>query len=74
MINKKYQMWTRIFIGVIIFAILIYDVYIAIIGGTGTTVSHELIAWSYKYPVLPFAVGFVMGHLFWRMPKTDEVP
>lgn len=72
MINKKYQTWTRIFILVIIAAIIIYDVYIAIVGGTGTTISHEMIIWAYKYPIFPFAMGIVFGHLFWRMPSTPE--
>lgn len=72
MINRKYQTWTRIFIAAVIVLILIYDVYILVIGGTGTSVSHELIVWAYKYPVLPFAIGFVMGHLFWRMPSTED--
>lgn len=72
MINRNYQIWTRIFIGIIVGLILVYDVYIMIVGGTGTTISHELIVWAYKYPVMPFAIGFTMGHLFWRMPSTKD--
>lgn len=71
-INRKYQLWTRIFIGVIIAIIIVFDVFIIIKGGTGTTISHELIMWAYQYPILPFALGVVFGHLFWRMPSTSD--
>lgn len=72
MINRKLQTYTRIFIGVTIGVIVIYDVWVAVAGGTGTTVSHELITWAYKYPILPFSLGVVFGHLFWRMPSTPD--
>jgi len=67
----KYVMQTRIFIGVVIAAIIIFDVYVMVAGGSEATISHELIAWSYQYPVLPFVIGFTMGHLFWRISKVN---
>jgi hypothetical protein len=63
---------TRIFILAVLAVTLIYDLAAAIFGGTGTTISHEIIVFSYDYPIMPFTVGVVMGHLFWRMPSTDE--
>lgn len=72
MINRKLQTYTRIFIAATIGVIIIYDVWVAVAGGTGTTVSHELITWAYRYPILPFALGVVFGHLFWRMPSTPD--
>jgi len=77
MIDRKFQKMTRIFIGLVVLAILVFDVYVMVVGGTGTTISHEMIVWAYKYPVFPFLMGLVMGHLFWRMPSTsdtDKVP
>jgi hypothetical protein len=51
-----------------------YDAYLLTNYGTEATVSHWIIVNSYKYPVLPFVfgliVGFLMGHLFWRMRDT----
>ena len=42
-----------------------WDVW-AIFGGNGLrTVSSYVITWSETYPVLPLAVGVLVGHLFW---------
>lgn len=60
-------------IGLIV-AIAVYDVVAIINGGTEASISHLLITYAYKYPAMPFCVGFVMGHLFWRMPGTKETP
>jgi len=58
---------TTIFIFVTILAIAVYDVCAFNIGGTEGTISWTMFEWAYKYPVFPFAMGFVMGHLFWQM-------
>ena len=64
MINRKMQTWTRIFMAVIAVTIAVYDVYVIVAGGTGTTISHEIITMSYKYPAFTFLMGFICGHLF----------
>ena len=72
MINKKYQAITRWFIFASVIIVLGFDLWVMFMGGTGTTISHELINWPYKYPIMGVLVGIVLGHLFWRMPSTVE--
>lgn len=64
---KKY---TFIFIVAVIVSIAVYDTIAISGGGTEASVSHMMIAWSYKYPAFTFLLGFTMGHLFWRMKDT----
>ena len=53
---------------VFIVGILAYDVWAYAKGGVKGTVSYMIIMqWSRKYPAFTFAVGFVMGHLFWPL-------
>lgn len=49
-----------------------YDVYAISVGGTENTISHLLITISYKYPIFPFLMGLICGHLFWRMHDTKR--
>lgn len=63
---------TQIFVAFMIVAIAVYDVYAIMKGGTEASISHLMIVWAYKYPAFPFTMGFVCGHLFWRMPETKE--
>lgn len=58
---------TIAFIGISIALISAFDVYIYVRGGTEATISWTIFEWSHKYPVFSFAMGFVMGHLFWQM-------
>lgn len=69
----NWKKWTVIFISAMFVSIAIYDVFALSMGGTEASISHVLIVWSYKYPVLTFAFGFVMGHLFWRVRDTKEL-
>lgn len=66
------KMVTKIFIVAVIACITVFDVIIFSRGGTESTISWVLIDWSYKYPVFPFAMGFVMGHLFWRVRDVGK--
>jgi hypothetical protein len=61
---------TMIFTVSVFVLVAIYDVYAMIVGGTENSISHFLIEKSYSYPVLPFLIGVVIGHLFWRMRDT----
>lgn len=61
-----------IFLGVLIVAVIIFDVYVILKGGTEASISHQIIIWSYQYPAFTFLTGFVFGHLFWRMPSTSK--
>ena len=52
----------------ILFIILLYDMWAYAKAGTKGTISHKIIMeWSRKYPAFTFAMGFVMGHLFWPL-------
>lgn len=69
----KYSKHTKIFIGVSLFVIIIWDVFVLVEGGTQSSISHTLISWAYQFPSFPFLAGFVMGHLFWKMKDTKEL-
>lgn len=58
---------TAIFIVVIILLIAGFDAYVLIEGGTEASISYTMFTWSKEYPVFTFAMGFTMGHLFWRI-------
>lgn len=58
---------TPIFIILLVAAIVIYDFYIIFEAGAVESISAYIIRWSHEYPSIPFLVGFVAGHLFWRM-------
>lgn len=45
----------------------IVDIWLYLVGGTPWTISAWIWTMSEKYAVLPFGVGFVCGHLFWRV-------
>lgn len=63
----KFKKHTYVFIVAIIVLIAIWDVYVLVWGGPESSISHIMINWAYDYPVFSFVMGFVMGHLFWRM-------
>lgn len=63
---------TMIFTIVMIVIVAVYDVYAMIIGGTENSISHMLITKSYDYPIIPFLIGVLTGHLVWRMKDTKE--
>ena len=42
-----------------------WDVYAAFALDYHSTVSHIFQTWSIQFPILPLAVGTLLGHLFW---------
>jgi hypothetical protein len=48
-----------------------WDIYAAINSATGDTVSELLGALATKHMTLPFAIGFISGHLFW--PRKTNI-
>ena len=54
-----------IFIIIMIVSIVVFDFYLIAQGGTGESISNQIIEWSYDYPAFTFLAGFTMGHLFW---------
>lgn len=41
-----------------------YDVFIFSRKGLKGTISHLIYSQSFKYPIIPFAFGLLMGHFF----------
>lgn len=56
---------TALGIFIIVGIIFIYDGYLLMFKGYEATISWTLYTWALKFPVIPFLIGFVMGHLFW---------
>tara|TARA_R110002126_G_scaffold14631_2_gene61113 strand:- start:534 stop:740 length:207 start_codon:yes stop_codon:yes gene_type:complete len=58
---------TLIFIIFMVTSIVIFDFYIIAAEGVQESISAYIIRWSKEYASIPFLIGFVCGHLFWRM-------
>ena len=56
---------TKIIILSAIVILGVYDIIALIGGGTEATISYIILAESRRNPAIPFAFGFLMGHLFW---------
>ena len=63
---------TIVFIGVCIVAIIAWDIWTIVANGLETSISQVMIDWAYDYPVFPFTMGFVMGHLFWKISEIRK--
>ncbi len=46
--------------------IAVYDTWATTVGRPHLTISDLIFLWSSRWPALPFAIGFLCGHLFWR--------
>lgn len=60
--------WKRITLivtSLFVVAMIGYDVFAVIKGGTDATISAVVLHWSKEYLIIPFALGALMGHLFW---------
>lgn len=59
----------------IVLLIAISDIMLIARKGKRASISAWAIRISYKYPsvvfIFAFGLGFVMGHLFWRMNSAD---
>lgn len=62
---------TSIVIALVVASLIGYDVWTAIEHGGPSTISWTLWTLAKGYPVIPFAIGFVMGHLFWVQQSGD---
>lgn len=54
---------------VVVLAVGAYDVYASFFLPPGSTVSYFIQGWSKQFPALAFAVGFLVGHLFWPLRR-----
>jgi hypothetical protein len=70
--KTNWKQLTIIFMAVMFCAIAVWDVLAISQGGTEASISSTIITWTYKFPAFTFLMGFIMGHLFWRMKPNDE--
>lgn len=56
----------------LILVVAIYDGYAIYKGGTEASISHVILIWTYKYPPVTFVLGYLMGHLTWRIRDTKD--
>lgn len=63
---------TKIILAVIIIGLVLYDILAISLGGVEATISYITLIYSKECPVIPFAVGFVSGHLFWPQKNIKE--
>jgi hypothetical protein len=47
-------------------ALLAWDVIAATNATRGDTISEQLTGAAHRWPILPFALGVLVGHWFWR--------
>lgn len=59
-------------ISVFVLGLIAYDIWTISVIGYESTVSWTMYSWSQRFPVISFAVGFVMGHLFWPNAKISN--
>ena len=48
-------------------ALIIYDVFALLKWGNDCTISVRIWTLARRYPIIPFAIGVLMGHFFWQM-------
>ena len=61
-------MWetgSKVVIYLVIAAITLWDLAAVNSGHTEATISQTLLEGSKKHPIIAFALGVLMGHLFW---------
>lgn len=64
--------YTKAFVVVTILLIGVYDAVALFAWGTDATISRVIgVEASFASPLIPFAFGFLMGHLFWHQPRKQ---
>lgn len=58
---------TTIVVVIAVCALSLFDIVVLTKNGIKATISYLLFTSAQKYPAIPFALGFLMGHLFWTM-------
>ena len=62
---------TILFMIGLVAAIAVFDVWVIANKGKRESISAHLIRLSHKHPSIPFIIGFICGHLFWKMSDAD---
>jgi hypothetical protein len=74
----KFLMWcknntkklTKYFLAISGLIWIVYDIIVAFNGKEGDTISEITLFYSFKNSFIPFAIGYLIGHLFW--PRDEE--
>lgn len=74
MMREAFTRATRTLVAGSVILLVAYDVVAVVLGGVEATISRVVLGWSIEYPVVPFGVGIVCGHLFWpqRVPSASK--
>ena len=60
--NMNVTAWILI---VLVFFLVLWDIYAAYRWGYDGTISRDILQASYANPIIPLATGIILGHLFW---------
>jgi len=63
--SEKAAVWIGVWLIVNLTLVALWDLHQSTTGANEATVSAVLRGWSKAWPVLPAAIGFLMGHLLW---------
>lgn len=63
MSGSNLTMIVLLFVSVLL---IVYDFYAYWSFGQESTISMYLFDISKKFPIVPFGIGVIMGHLFWQ--------
>jgi 1-aminocyclopropane-1-carboxylate deaminase/D-cysteine desulfhydrase-like pyridoxal-dependent ACC family enzyme len=69
---KKIQVTTVVMMVAALIVLLAYDIFAAVTAGTNATISWMLWTLSHKWPIIPFSVGFLCGHLFFSQVDAND--
>lgn len=64
--------FTGILIWVTVATLSIYDVFVLYKEGGNATISVVMWNTAQSYPIVPFAFGVLMGHLFWQFKSKKK--
>ncbi len=53
---------------------IVFDIIVYIAYGNASTISARVWYWSWHIPGIPFAVGVLIGHLFFQMHEPTAFP
>jgi hypothetical protein len=61
----KPNSFTALLLLIVVLAAGVWDVIAGNKWGSTATISSVIYNWATRFPILPLAVGLVLGHLFW---------
>lgn len=57
---------TKLLMILVVTIVSIYDIFIMVFVGRSATISDVVYECARNWPIIPFVIGAVIGHLFWR--------